>query len=47
VEVFFRTRQLQRLCSEEREMKKRLGQKMAGKLKQRLNSRTRARAEEG
>lgn len=36
MEVFFRTRQLQRVCSEEREMKRELGQKMAAKLKQRL-----------
>ena len=36
MEIFFRTRQLQRVCSEEREMKKQLGQKMAAKLQQRL-----------
>ena len=36
MEIFFHTRKLQKICSEEKEMKKVLGLRMAGKLKQRM-----------
>jgi len=36
MQIFFRTKKLQKICSEQREMQKQLGQVRARKLKQRL-----------
>lgn len=36
VQIFFKTKKLQKLCSDQREMQKQLGQGMARKLRQRL-----------
>jgi proteic killer suppression protein len=36
VEIYFRTKKLQKTCSKEKEMQKQLGRKCAEKLKQRL-----------
>jgi len=37
IKIYFRTRKLQKICSEEREMQRQLGKKCAEKLQQRLN----------